>query len=92
MRHQDRNRGSLQDGLGRATKHEFQQPRMAISTHDQEICADVRDVCEEHVGDVLLARQNLRGLSLDAMTREMRCRLGSVCRRMDMTLSIGELL
>ena len=28
-------------------------------------------------------------LSLDAVTREMRCRLGGVCGRMDMTLSMG---
>jgi hypothetical protein len=69
--------------LGCAAEPEFQQPRIAISTHDQQIGAEVRDTRQEHVRDAFAVRRNLRRFSRDAVTSEVRRRLAVYAKAFD---------
>jgi hypothetical protein len=88
MRHEDRNRCPLQEGLGCAAQPEFQQPRMAISTHDQEIRTELRSMHQKNVANILLAEGNL-GYRRDAVPGKVCRQFRRVRIRMHMALSIG---
>ena len=75
--HEHRHGHVVQDGAGDAAEHQLAQARMAVRAHHQKIAAAIRDVRQDDIGDVEIARLDALDLDLDAVAGKMQRDVGA---------------